>query len=183
MPPVALQLLPNITDFRHSFVPLRDAWLTFHPLMLDKDHLPLYEYGCSYQGEINCTRTCFNNSAALWGDLATLSNCLMYPVVSIWLTNDMLDEESVAIAKDLGISDSRDVDLSHLISPINDCITEYHLQHRKDAWAFFSAEGLPLKYATSGWGSVLSSPVWSTVSWPSISYQLCYSFTRTDHQF
>jgi hypothetical protein len=190
-PLFTIQLLPNITSLLAGYsleyhqlslpryIPGHlPSWLIFQHFPAGE--IPMYEYGCVFDGQVNCSKTGFHNPALLWRDPMTLQNCLLYPIVSTLLAADRLDSHGIATAKKFDIVDGGDIELSELTKPINECAAEFREQ--TDATSFFTplsyntTRHIELLYSVAGCKS-LASP--HGLKGTSLNYQIVWLTSRS----
>ncbi|KAI4267838.1 MAG: hypothetical protein L6R35_006822 [Caloplaca aegaea] len=108
---------------------VQDAFFSFengfHDAQNQSSPLLLLSEGCTLDsGTKNCSLAC-EHAGLIFGDTATLHNCLQYPIIAGALSRGTLDSESVEIATQYGIY-AGDVDPSITITEtIQQCLNEY----------------------------------------------------------
>ncbi|CAK4032441.1 Hypothetical predicted protein [Lecanosticta acicola] len=97
--------------------------------------LELYPRGCNYiddHGTVhrNCTIAC-QQPELVWDNMRTFHNCLAYPAVSQWLSNDNdLDQKSIDAALEMGFVPY--FNLTHVEDPVQGCLQSFYAKSADD---------------------------------------------------
>ena len=114
----------NTSTFEYSRAyGLQDALYDFGA----PDGIPtLYETGCvqSDNHTLNCALSCLDVDA-IFGNMSTLQNCLVYPVISSLISNETLESNATQVANRFGIYANSTTLPEEISTIIQKCFTSY----------------------------------------------------------
>ncbi|KAI9713400.1 MAG: hypothetical protein M1820_000782 [Bogoriella megaspora] len=138
-------LSPIVSNYWYSFVGnsrpfgFQDAWYgAFSPSTSTAFNIPhsqpdillLNEQGCGTgangTGPKNCTAAC-QDPTLVWGNMNTMQNCMLYPVISSMLALPNLTDYAKGLSRSYGFEDAsnENLDLNDITNTIANCINEY----------------------------------------------------------
>ena len=87
--------------------------------------LTIFSNGClDDTGNRDCSAAC-QNASLIFGNISTLQNCMLYPVIANAWAEGNLENDSVAIASDYGFEKEANPSPGQGSAQISQCLTDY----------------------------------------------------------
>ncbi|SMQ49100.1 unnamed protein product [Zymoseptoria tritici ST99CH_3D7] len=121
--PVSINLLPEHAGFLSLQEAAESTAISTHTAT----NLELYANGCDFIDQHgknlrNCTDVC-QDPAAVWRSMYTLHNCLVYPIISDFLSSDHLTLQGQSDALSMGYLPA--FELQRIMDPIDLCVESF----------------------------------------------------------